>query len=771
MTINIADNSPRISYTVANGVTQTSFAVPFEFFDNTDLNVYINGALQTITSNYTVSGGDGSTGTISMSVTGSGSGTTVVITRDITLERTTDFPVSGAFNIVALNTELDRLVAIAADLEDQANRALQLTDFDANVSLVLPDVDTRKGKTLAFNASTGAVEAGPSITDVQTVSAASTDIALLADIQDGTIATNTLTTLAPIQSDLAALGPISANITTVAGVAPNVTTVAGISGNVSTVAGDSTHIQTLGPISGDITTVASVASNVTTVASNISSVNSVATNIASVITVANDLAETVSEIETVANDLNEASSEIDIVANNITNVNSVGAISGDVTTVAGIASDVTSVVGISANIQTIANSAATTNINTVAADLNGSNNIGTVAGAITNVNTVGTNIANVNVVAGNISSVANFADKYEVSATAPSSPTEGLLWFDTSTDTMKVYNGNSFQNAGSSVNGTSSRGSFTATAAQTTFTTAGYDSGFIDIYLNGVKQVVGTDVTATNGTSFVFASGLAAGDVVEYVAYGTFQLTSVYTQAQSDARYAILGADVDFGSYKIKYSNVYSQLSDLPSASTYHGMFAHVHATGAGYFAHAGNWLKLVNEDTSGNVTISGNLTVSGTTTTVNSTTLDVADKNITIANGAADAAAANDAGLTIDGANATLLYKSSGDKFLFNKDIETTGTVTGSNTTFDILSSATTVAKNTRNACDVSSAAFTMTLPSSAQTGDFVEIRQIAGDFSVNNLTVAGNGNNINGDTTLIVDVAYAQLALVYNGTEWRVS
>ena len=771
MTINIADNSPRISYTVASGVTQTTFAVPFEFFDNTDLNVYINGTLQTITTNYTVSGGDGSTGSVSMSVTGGASGSTVVITRDITLERTTDFPVSGAFNIVALNTELDRLVAIAADLEDQANRALQLTDFDAAVSLVLPDVDTRKGKTLAFNASTGAVEAGPSITDVQTVSAASTDIALLADIQDGTIATNAITTLAPIQSDLAALGPISANITTVAGIAPNVTTVAGISGNVSTVAGDSTHIQTLGPISGDITTVASVASNVTTVASNINSVNSVATNIASVITVANDLAETVSEIETVANDLNEASSEIDIVANNITNVNSVGAISGDVTTVAGIASDVTSVVGISANIQTIANSAATTNINTVAADLNGSNNIGTVAGAITNVNTVGTNIANVNTVAGNINSVANFADKYEVSATAPSSPTEGLLWFDTSTDTMKVYNGNSFQNAGSSVNGTSSRGSFTATAAQTTFTTAGYDSGFIDIYLNGVKQVVGTDVTATNGTTFVFASGLAAGDVVEYVAYGTFQLTSVYTQAQSDARYAILGADVDFGSYKIKYSNVYSQISDLPSASTYHGMFAHVHATGAGYFAHAGNWLKLVNEDTSGNVTISGNLTVSGTTTTVNSTTLDVADKNITIANGAADAAAANDAGLTIDGANATLLYKSSGDKFLFNKDIETTGTVTGSNTTFDILSSATTVAKNTRNACDVSSAAFTMTLPSSAQTGDFVEIRQIAGDFSVNNLTVAGNGNNINGDTTLIVDVAYAQLALVYNGTEWRVS
>jgi hypothetical protein len=46
---------------------------------------------------------------------------------------------------------------------------------------------------------------------------------------------------------------------------------------------------------------------------------------------------------------------------------------------------------------------------------------------------------------------------------------------------------------------------------------------------------------------------------------------------------------------KILFSNVYSTEGDLPSAATYHGMFAHVHATGAGYFAHAGNWIKLSN--------------------------------------------------------------------------------------------------------------------------------------------------------------------------------
>jgi len=72
---------------------------------------------------------------------------------------------------------------------------------------------------------------------------------------------------------------------------------------------------------------------------------------------------------------------------------------------------------------------------------------------------------------------------------------------------------------------------------------------------------------------------------------------------------------------------------------------------------------------TFGNVTM-GNLTVNGTTTTVNSTTLNVADLNITVANGAASAAAANGAGLTVDGASATLLYGSAGDDWTFNKTV-----------------------------------------------------------------------------------------------------
>ena len=138
---------------------------------------------------------------------------------------------------------------------------------------------------------------------------------------------------------------------------------------------------------------------------------------------------------------------------------------------------------------------------------------------------------------------------------------------------------------------------------------------------------------------------------------------------------SIGSADIDFGSYKITYSNNYATLSDLPSASTYHGMFAHVHAENAGFFAHGGNWMKLVNYDTSGNLTISGNLTVDGTTTTINSTTLDVDDLNITVAKGAADAAAANGAGISVDGASANITYTSATDTWDFNKAV--TGTYT----------------------------------------------------------------------------------------------
>lgn len=83
-----------------------------------------------------------------------------------------------------------------------------------------------------------------------------------------------------------------------------------------------------------------------------------------------------------------------------------------------------------------------------------------------------------------------------------------------------------------------------------------------------------------------------------------------------------------------------------------------------------------VHGDNTGTVVIAGNLQVDGTTTTVNSTNLAVDDLNITIASGAANAAAADGAGITVDGASATLTYASSGDSWNFNKTLNVTGNV-----------------------------------------------------------------------------------------------
>ena len=511
MTINLADNSPRISYSVAQGVTQSTFTVPFEFFAEESLNVYVDGVLKTLTTDYTVTGGDGSTGSVAISVTGASGGSTVVITREISLERTADFPTSGPFQIAALNTELDRIIAIAADLNDGVARSLQLTDFDVAANLTLPTVDDRKGKTLAFNSVSGAVEAGPSISDTQTVANASADIALLADIQDGTTATNAITNVNGIRTDVTTVSGISANVTTVASNNANVTTVAtdlggsntigtvaGSISNVNTVSGsiadvttvatnlsgtdtigtvatNIANVNTVGGISANVTTVAGISANIATVAglsADITAVANVDTELAAVSakitevqTVADDLNENISEIETVANDLTSGSfiagteydfgsianatsgtsgspdgfivtvynnlADITSLAGQVSNISTLGSISGNITTVAGISGNVTTVAGISANVTSVAGV---------------SSSIPTVAGVASDVSTVAGISSAVSTVASNVSGINNFQERYRIGSTEPTTSLDtGDLFYNTSSTTLKIYNGSAWE--------------------------------------------------------------------------------------------------------------------------------------------------------------------------------------------------------------------------------------------------------------------------------------------------------------------------------------
>lgn len=80
--------------------------------------------------------------------------------------------------------------------------------------------------------------------------------------------------------------------------------------------------------------------------------------------------------------------------------------------------------------------------------------------------------------------------------------------------------------------------------------------------------------------------------------------------------------------------------------------------------------ITAANISVDGNAVITGNLTVQGTTTTVNSTAVAISDINLTLAKDAANATAANGAGLTVAGAGATLTYTSATDRWNLNKDL-----------------------------------------------------------------------------------------------------
>ena len=77
---------------------------------------------------------------------------------------------------------------------------------------------------------------------------------------------------------------------------------------------------------------------------------------------------------------------------------------------------------------------------------------------------------------------------------------------------------------------------------------------------------------------------------------GGANLTNIPLSALSINSTLNMGSNDITTTGRMYFANVFSTEGDLPSASTYHGMFAHVHATGAGYFAHAGNWVRLANQ-------------------------------------------------------------------------------------------------------------------------------------------------------------------------------
>lgn len=150
----------------------------------------------------------------------------------------------------------------------------------------------------------------------------------------------------------------------------------------------------------------------------------------------------------------------------------------------------------------------------------------------------------------------------------------GALYFSTTLNQTQVYNGSTWQSVGSTVNGTSQRYRYIATAAQTTFTgvdsntnTLSYDSGFIDVYLNGVR-LDQTDYTANNGTSVVLASGAALNDELNIVTYGNFELADHYNKTDADSRFVNVTGDETIAGIKTFSSTIVGSVNGNAATAT-----------------------------------------------------------------------------------------------------------------------------------------------------------------------------------------------------------
>ncbi|WP_143279290.1 glycosyl hydrolase family 28-related protein [Bradyrhizobium ottawaense] len=147
--LNVSSVVPRIAYTATAG--QTAFTVPFIFFENENLQVYRNGSLLALGSNYSVAGAEDEDGGSVTLATGATVGDQILIVRRMLIEQTTHVPPSGPLDIPAVNIQISKLIAIDQQLQNNTLRTLHLPDSDSTLSGELASQASRANKLLGFD--------------------------------------------------------------------------------------------------------------------------------------------------------------------------------------------------------------------------------------------------------------------------------------------------------------------------------------------------------------------------------------------------------------------------------------------------------------------------------------------------------------------------------------------------------------------------------------------------------------------------------------------
>jgi len=464
MAVPISNVTRRAVYAPSGAGGVGPYAFTFEILANTDIAVFKDNTLLTLTTHYTVTINANGTGSVTITAAGLAlsptSPTQYAIVGNRTIARATDFTTGGDFFANTINDELDQQTIFAQQNAEGLNRALQAPQTDpTTINMTLPAKATRASKTLAFDAD-GNPTPGVSAADV-------------------------------------------ANAVTYATNAANSATAAASSASSASSSASSA--------SSSASTASTQASNASTSATNASnsasSASTSATNAASSASTATTQASNASTSATNASNSASAAS-------------------------------------------TSASNAATSETNAAASASTASTQASNASTSASNASTSATNAASSAAAAA--SALDSFDDRYL--GTKTSDPTldndgnalvAGALYFSTTQNVMKVYDGASWITATSAGATSLLRFRYVATSGQTTFSgadaasaTLTYTVNNIAVHRNGVTLDT-SEYTASNGTSIVLNVAAGTGDIVDIIAFKSFTV--------ADALSAVSGGTVNGG--------------------------------------------------------------------------------------------------------------------------------------------------------------------------------------------------------------------------------
>ena len=202
----IVDVARRVQYT-GNG-TAGPFSFSFQVNAQTEIKVFVGTTQKTLTTHYTVS--LTSSGAGSVTFTSSNfptSSETITIVSAVGLARSSVYTTGGPLTATALEADFDTNIMILQQSSQKVDRALAAPEFDStSIDMTLPAVDSRKGKILGFNATSGNPEVVGETATVTTIFNAIGDNTLTLT---GVITGGTLTTAGTVNFGSLADGTIT----------------------------------------------------------------------------------------------------------------------------------------------------------------------------------------------------------------------------------------------------------------------------------------------------------------------------------------------------------------------------------------------------------------------------------------------------------------------------------------------------------------------------------------------------------------------------------